>query len=164
MSFVVLSKQPKPKTMPKKTAISYACKLLALRDYTENALRSKLALKGYPEVEITEAINHLKSQGLLDDVKTAKGLIRYATEVKALGKRAAKSYLHSKGVSESIASSLINDIDEQSLAMQFAQKRLRQMPIDASEVAKKRRLYNALAYRGFSQERIYEVLNVLFKP
>lgn len=48
-----------------KLAYSYLVKLLSSRDYSEHKLREKLREKKYPQNEIDDAINEIKSRGFL---------------------------------------------------------------------------------------------------
>ena len=61
--------------MASKSALSYALKLLGVRDYFKNELFSKTAAK-FGEIEASMAIEAIESYGWLNDEKTADNYIR----------------------------------------------------------------------------------------
>ena len=78
---------------------SYAYKLLSKKDYFKEELKNKLLRKGFEESQVEEVINHLESQGLLNDEKLKE---RYKEVYINKGKSYLKlrNSLYRKGITE----------------------------------------------------------------
>ncbi|UPQ88339.1 recombination regulator RecX [Vibrio sinaloensis] len=140
----------KPPTLSSKEA---AMQLLSRRDHGEYELYQKLALKGYDQQEIQQAVNFCQDHNYLDDLRYAKSQIRQHV-YKGHGERRIRQELQQKRVADSVVEAAL--VEEQQdwfeLAKQAAQKKFKgNRAKDQKEYAKQVRF---LQYRGYSFEQI----------
>ncbi|WP_432715649.1 recombination regulator RecX [Vibrio sinaloensis] len=127
--------------------------LLSRRDHGEYELYQKLALKGYDQQEIQQAVNFCQDHNYLDDLRYAKSQIRQHV-YKGHGERRIRQELQQKRVADSVVEAAL--VEEQQdwfeLAKQAAQKKFKgNRAKDQKEYAKQVRF---LQYRGYSFEQI----------
>ena len=147
------------KSLPK-NSFQYALRLLSYRGRSVAELREKLGLKGFTGQEIDEALQKLERLGYINDPALAGALSIQARETRGLGRRGAQGYLLKRGISASLAEDALAGYDEFEGAMRTARKRLRTLE-KADPEARRRRLYGALARRGFSFQTIKKVFDFL---
>ncbi len=134
-------------------ALKYAFRLLGYRDRGEKEMHEKLSLKGFSGNTALKAIEYLKERGYIDDRRFAELLRKDALTRKYLGRRAVKSYLMNKGISDDIASAILgNDNDYFDAAKKLIEKKLRNAKIYDENT--KKRLWGMLSRRGFSYDTI----------
>jgi regulatory protein len=141
----------------KKSALEYALFLLGYRSRSEKELRERLLRRGYPEIEAERVLERLSQAGYIDDRALAAVLLRQARETKRLGRRGAAAYLARMGIPQALASEALDGYDEKEGARSFAGKKMKQLKGLPPEV-QRRRLYGALARRGFSGETIRKLM------
>ncbi len=144
---------PKAKT---KNAFSCALRLLSYRNRSSAELLEKLGLKGFTGEQVDEALQKLDRLGYINDSALAEALSRQARENRGLGRRGAFGYLLKRGISAGLAEEALGGYDEFDGAMRTARKKLRTLEKAGPEV-RKRRLYGALARRGFSSQTIKKI-------
>ena len=127
--------------------------MLARRELSVEALRTRLREWDYPADQIASAIDHLLENGALDDGRVAREYARTAARVKGRGRLRVVRELQAMGIDRQVAAEAIaevfGDLDERSLVAQALQKKLRGRTKikDAAEYA---RLYQYLMRQGFS--------------
>ena len=110
----------------------------------------------YPEDICREVCDELTERGIIDDRRYAQ---RYcSTALKKYGEYRVKHELWKKGISSEIIDELFEDMDDDSsaeTALRFLRSHYRR---DREPYREKKRLYDALARRGFS----YDVITKAF--
>ncbi len=138
-----------------------ALRLLEARSRSEAELRSKLAAKNVPADIADELIHRFREVGLVDDAAFATALVTTRVTVDRRGRGRIRQELRAKGIDEGLAAEALAQLsveDETEAAMAFAQRRLRTLNHVDPFVAR-RRLYQALARRGFRPAVIQQVVD-----
>ncbi len=143
-------------------AFQYALKLLAYRSRSVAELKVKLSRKGFTEDEADAALQRLVGLGYIDDPALSEALARQARENRRFGKKGAMAFLLKRGIPPGLAASALTGYDESEGAKEVARKKLRGMKHVGSE-AMRRRLYGALARRGYSADTIKKVFSSIIK-
>ncbi len=137
-----------------------AMNLLQLRDYTEKQLRDKLLGGGYPESVADQAVEYVKSFRYIDDLRYAGDYLAAFAGRKSL--RRMEQDLQQRGVSKDIieqaAADWQQDGGQDELRMACALLKKKHYDKDSCDRKQQQRLYNFLAYRGFSGEIIRKAL------
>nr|WP_233557936.1 regulatory protein RecX [Tessaracoccus antarcticus] len=118
-----------------------------------------MARKHVPEDIVEELLGRFESVGLVDDEAFATALVNTRTKVARRGSRRIRMELREKGVPEDVADGALaamDPADEWAAATAFAAKKVRSMQGLEFAVAK-RRLYGALARRGFGSDMVRDV-------
>lgn len=135
-------------------ARSIALSQLESRARTEAELRQALARRDTPADVAEEVIARFKDVGLIDDQSFARDLTTTRLVVQRRGAIRIRQELRSKGVPDEIAQEAVAGIDagdELEAAKAFAIKKMRSYQ-RLEPLLAKRRLYGALARRGFSAD------------
>ncbi len=145
-----------PKSEHAKAKVA-ALRLLARRARTRADLSGRLRRKGFSAAAIMQALDELGQAGYVDDAKYAEeridALLRRSKHGSAgLIDRLIKDGLDADLAEQAVAEYL-RDVDEREWAREVAAERLEAMP-DLDRDTAKRRLYNYLRRRGFSNEDI----------
>lgn len=139
-------------------ARQYAFLLLRYRDRSEKEIVQRLQKKGFTETIGCEVRDYLKEHGFIDDVKYAAMLKRVAVEQKSLGRVGVFRYLISKGISAELADDITGeDSDYEVSAVGFVQRKMKQYS-GLDDVTVRRRLWSALARKGYSPDVIKKAL------
>lgn len=138
-----------------------AMNLLQLRDYTEKQLRDKLLGGGYPESVADQAVEYVKSFRYIDDLRYAGDYLAAFAGRKSL--RRMEQDLQQKGISKAIIEQAAANWQQQDggqdeLQMACALLEKKHYDKDNCDRRQQQRLYNFLAYRGFSGEVIRKAL------
>jgi regulatory protein len=135
-------------------ARQYAFLLLRYRDRSEGEIIQRLTKKGFPEETACRVRDYLKERGFIDDLKLTEALKRTAIEQKRLGRAGVYRYLVSRGIPpETAREAAAEDPGYASSAAALVERKLRQCAgLDGLTV--KRRLWSALAGKGYSPEEI----------
>lgn len=134
------------------------------RIYTKSAMQQRLAREGFSEEAIETTIEELINSGHIRDRKYAENWISRRQKSNPRGKTLLKHELLDKGVDRETAEQVVAQVeteDEAMLALQIAQKRVKQYRQLPTHVAK-RRLHGFLARRGFGSEIVQQVLEQIF--
>lgn len=139
-------------------ALQYAFLLLRYRDRSEREIVQRLQRKGFTDEAGRKVAGYLKEKGFVDDARFAESLKKTAVEQKYLGRKGVVYYLLSRGIPREIVDGISGD-DEQYLeaARTFVEKKVKQMH-GLDPFAIKKRLWAALARKGYSPEIIGRVL------
>lgn len=137
-----------------------ALKQLESRQRTEEELRRALGRRNTPVDVIDELITRFKEVGLLDDRAYAAALANTRVGVQRRGAARIRQELRDKGVEQEVIQEAIDGIDrddELDAAVTFAVKRASTMR-NLDRLVAKRRLYGALARRGFSADVVRQAV------
>jgi regulatory protein len=139
-------------------ARQYAFLLLRYRDRSEKEIVQRLQKKGFTEEIACKVRDYLKEHGFIDDIKYAAMLKRAAMEQKSLGRVGVFRYLITKGIPAELAGDIVGeDSDYEVSAVAFAQRKLKQYS-GLDDITVKRRLWSALARKGYSPDVIKKAL------
>jgi regulatory protein len=142
--------------------IAYEAALTALEraGKSEKTLRRTLALKGFGDAPVDQAIARLYRAGLLDDPAHAARMVETAS-AGGLSKNAIRRKLYSKGITDEDAGRALEEItddDQIASAKKLAAKlRPRYQKMESRDA--RARLSQALARRGFTWDVINQALS-----
>ncbi len=138
----------------------YALKLLEYRERSEWEIRDRMRRKGYEEKVITETIEFLKNQNLVNDERFA----RMWTESRlrrSYGRWKISSDLKGKGVDreliDEVLEELYSGINETQIVLELVERKW--PSLEKEDNLMLRRISNFLKQRGFSFEVIADVMN-----
>ncbi len=137
-----------------------ALNLLETRARSEAELRRAMARKDVSEDIAQELLSRLTRVGLVNDEAFAVALVNTRTKVARRGGARIRQELREKGVPDDVAAGALAQVDpedELDAAVAFAAKKVRSMTGLDPAVAK-RRLYGALARRGFGPDVVRSVV------
>ena len=132
--------------------------------YTKNEMEQRLAREGFSTKAIETSIEELIHSGHIRDRKYAENWIVRRQKSNPRGKTLLKKELVNKGIDRETAEQVVANVeteDEMKVALQIAQKRMKQYKQLPIHVAK-RRLHGFLARRGFGSEIVRHVLEQTF--
>ena len=139
-------------------ALQYAFMLLRYRDRSEKELFQRLQRKGFAEETSRNVGSYLREKDFINDARLAESLKRTAVEQKHLGKRGLVHYLGLKGIPAGIVEAISGDEEDYlESAAALVERKLKQMQ-GLDEMVIKRRLWGALARKGYSPATISRVL------
>ena len=132
--------------------------------YTKNEMEQRLEREGFSTKTIGTAIEELIRSGHIRDRKYAENWIARRQKSNPRGKTLLKRELVDKGIDKETAEQVVAKVeteDETKVALQIAQKRVKQYKRLPIHVAK-RRLHGFLTRRGFGSETVRHVLEQIF--
>lgn len=132
--------------------------------YTKNEMEQRLVREGFSAKAVETAIEELIHSGHIRDRKYAENWIVRRQKSNPRGKTLLKKELVNKGIDRETAEQVVANVeteDEMKVALQIAQKRMKQYKQLPIHVAK-RRLHGFLARRGFGSEIVRHVLEQIF--
>ena len=139
-----------------------ALSILSKSDQSEKKLREKL-LNDYDENIVEEVIEFLKGYKLINDNLLAEKIVHDNMNLSKFGKNKIKQNLYNKGIAASDIQDALSQIDpddEYENAKYLAEKRLKRLKgEDKNKINQK--IYQHLAYKGFSYDIIKRVLREL---
>jgi regulatory protein len=137
-------------------------KWLALRELSERQVRQRLAARQVPAKSIDDVVRALKSNGALDDRRTAVAAARTEALVKRHGRRRATQHLQALGIGRELARRAVEDvfaeIDEQALLERALARRLGRTRRAIKDAAEYRKLYAYLVRQGFEPSAVASLL------
>jgi len=138
-------------------AIQQALLFLSYRARSESEIRKNLRKHEIPEGVIEETIARLRQDGLANDDQFARAWVENRAVFRPRSRRMMAMELRQKGLDEEIASAALEEVDDEALAYEAAQKKsTRFKKLDWQEFRKK--LSEFLARRGFSYAVIAPVV------
>ncbi len=144
------------------SAMTFALKLLSLRNHSHDELERKLMKKGYTAERIRPVLDKLTTEGILDDKVFSMELIRSRSRRKPSGKLALCSELKKRGISNTIIEELLHEYQSVELCHKAAEKKISSLHGGAkNEQRKKLELF--LRNRGFGWQEIQVVLKRFFE-
>ena len=150
----------------KRKSLQKALHLISIRPRSAAELKERFKREGYFDETIDESLDYLLKNGYLNDALFAEKFARSKLQKKDIGESSLRFELHKKGISKSIIESIIKKIygetPELDIALKAGKKKLRTIRT-TDDIAKKRKLYQFLAQRGFSADVIRQVIGELVK-
>jgi regulatory protein len=150
-----------PRPRPKGTALQYAVKLLAVKPYSEQKLREKLAARQFTAEEISTAVSRLISERLLNDRRFAEDFIRARLNSRPRAGILLVRDLLQRGITKKLAQEVVAELAPKSNDVEVARDLLRRKAGQYGSLddeTRRRRLMSLLARRGFSYDIIDKVL------
>ena len=95
----------------RKSAYDRGLDLLARRNHFAAELRTKLALRDYPEAEVDAAIGRLAAAGFLNEQEAARMLVRELRR-RGYGRRRVEHDLRRRGADETAAAAALEEADD----------------------------------------------------
>jgi regulatory protein len=138
-------------------AFQQAMLFLSYRTRSESEIRQNLRKHEIPASVIEQTLERLRQGGLANDNQFARAWVENRTAFRPRSRRMMAMELRQKGLSDEAVSSAIQNVDDEALAYQAAQKRApRLKDLEWNEFRKK--LSDFLARRGFSYSVIVPVV------
>lgn len=138
-------------------AFQQALLFLSYRSRSESEIRQNLRKHEFPEPVIELTLERLREGGLANDNQFARAWVENRTTFRPRSRRLMAMELRQKGLNEEAVSSAVEDVDDEALAYEAAQKRaVRFKGLEWNEFRKK--LSDFLARRGFSYSVIAPVI------
>ena len=134
------------------------------KTYTKSGMEQRLEREGFSEEAVETAVEELIDSGHIRDRKYAENWVVRRQKSNPRGKTLLKHELLDRGVDRETVEQVVAQVeteDEAVLALQIAQKRVkqyRQLPVHVA----KRRLHGFLARRGFGSDIVRQVLEQIF--
>ncbi len=141
-------------------AKNYALDLLREKIYSKSQMTQQLEREGFREQAIKTIIAELIHSGHIRDRLFAEKWVQRRQKSNPRGRTVLKQELIDKGVDPETVEQILTEVkgeEEARLAMQIAQKRVKQYKSLPIHVAK-RRLHGFLARRGFESDVILQVI------
>jgi regulatory protein len=143
------------------TAYVDALKMLGRRELSEAQVRQRLARREHEPEQIDAAVERLKAERAIDDVRVAEAIARTETVVKRHGKLRVKRQIESAGIATATARRAVDDIfadtDDDTLIEAALAKRLRGRD-RAKDDRELQRLFRYLIGQGFESDKVSKVL------
>ncbi len=136
-------------------------KMLARRELSAAQVRQRLARKGHDAEAVEAALDRLRSERALDDVRVALAIARTETLLKRRGRLRVRRQVEAAGIAADIAeravAEVFGDLDPEALLAQALDRRLKGRPLgpDPRDYA---RLFRYLLTQGFEGDRVSAAL------
>lgn len=134
----------------------YATRLVARRAYSRRALADKIVGHGFGADLARRIVDDLARVGVLDDDALAESLVEAELSRRPAGRALLEKKLLARGISGGTAQRAVQraleDRDLVADAAEFAHDKASAMPASLDDTTRRRRLYAALARRGFDPE------------
>jgi regulatory protein len=141
--------------------------MLARRELSEAQVRQRLSRREYDPESIEAAIERLKANRSIDDVRAAGAIARTETTLRRRGRRRVEQQLAAAGVAPAIAQRAVEEafehIDADALLAAALEKRLSGRPV-VSNPREFARLYRQLTRQGFESDRVLTLLRARRAP
>ena len=139
-----------------RACLTMAVGLLARRDHSIKALKSKLRSRAFDEAVIDDTLERLQREGLVCDERFVEAYVR-SRAARGFGPLRLRQELLEHDMDEALITRHLAQLDWQMLAVNAWRKRFKGMvPDNAGERAKQIRF---LQYRGFDMEQIRRLMN-----
>jgi len=136
-------------------------KMLARRELSEAQVRQRLSRRGHEPESIDRAVERLKHERAIDDVRVAEAIARTETTLKRRGRLRVRRQIEHAGIAPPTArraiEAVFSEIDDQALLEAALAKRLR----DRTRIADDRefqKLYRYLIAQGFEADSVMRTL------
>jgi len=138
-------------------ALQQALLFLSYRTRSESEIRRNLQKHEIPETIIEETLERLRRDRLANDDQFARAWVENRSTFRPRSRRMLALELRQKGLNDEAAKSALEDVDDEALAFEAAQKRAPRLKgLEWSEFRTK--LSGFLARRGFSYSVIAPVV------
>jgi regulatory protein len=132
-------------------AYQKALKLIDYRFRSEAEIRRNLGRNKLDNRVITDVLDRLRSNGLVDDAKFAQNWVENRKEFRPRSQRALRFELIQRGVQQEIIEKAIHSFNEEEMAYQAALRQSRKIKFQEWKEYRQKMLRH-LAQRGFSYE------------
>ena len=138
-------------------AFQQAMLFLSYRARSESEIRQNLRKHEIPEPVIEQTLERLRQDGLANDNQFAQAWVENRSAFRPRSRRMMAVELRQKGLDDEAVSSAIENVDDEALAYEAAQKRVARLKgLEWNEFRKK--MSDFLARRGFSYSVIVPVV------
>jgi len=142
-------------------AYTDALKLLGRRELSEAQIRQRLARRKHDADAIAAAIERLREERSVDDVRVAEAIARSQTSLRKRGKLRVRLQIERAGIAAATARRVVDevfaDLDGDALLDAALAKRLR-IDDDIADDRAFNRLYRYLVGQGFEPDRVIALL------
>ena len=132
-------------------AYQRALNYLSFRARSRVEIERYLRDKKYGADVIADTVNKLAAEGLVDDTAFAQSWVENRERLKPKGTRALRYELRQKGLNDAAIENALEEVDEEAMAWQALEKKLRQWQ-RLDEETFKRKAMSFLSRRGFGYE------------
>jgi regulatory protein len=132
-----------------------ALKALAGRDLTASEVRDLLIRRRFPAAVVQAAVIELEGLRVIDDERVVRQYAQRRLEERVAGALLRAELLErgvEEGVIEGVLAEAMTDRDEEADALELARDLVRRSPARLTPDAVRRRVFAALARRGFDQD------------
>jgi regulatory protein len=149
-------KKPRAPSDPDSPKAAYfrALRWLTARELSEAQVRNRLEQRGYTIAAILPAIQRLKDERTLDDVRAATAVARTEAKVRRHGPRRVMGKLIAMRIDRDLAKEVVRDLfgesDEEELLEATLERKLRGKPERLKDPAERRKILSYLVRQGFS--------------
>jgi SOS response regulatory protein OraA/RecX len=137
-----------------KAAYFRALRWLTARELSEAQVRDRLEEHGYTTAAILSAIERLKDERTLDDLRAATAVARTEAKVRRHGPRRVMGKLIAMRIDRDMAREVVRDLfgetDEEELLEATFDRRLRGKPERLKDPTERRKILSYLVRQGFS--------------
>ncbi len=149
-----------PDTGPRPRALDFAYARLARRAHSQGELTLKLERAGYPEGEIRDTIERLRSLRYLDDESFATSFALQAVERKRWGPARIEQSLRERCLADSLIAQALRAVfpDGEDGTAREALSRFNKRAPGGTPRQRKARAYRHLLSRGFSPSVVDDIL------
>jgi regulatory protein len=138
-------------------AYQQAMLFLSYRDRSESEIRQNLRKHDIPEPVIEQTLERLKQDGLANDHQFARVWVENRSAFRPRSRRLMAMELRRKGLADEAISAATENVDDEALAYEAAQKKVARLKsLEWSEFRKK--LSDFLGRRGFSYSVVAPVV------
>jgi regulatory protein len=138
-------------------AYQRALRQIEYRQRTESEIRKNLSRNEVSEVLQDAVVARLKESRLLDDASFTQSWVENRSELRPRSRRALAFELHQRGVDQSLIDESLEQINDNDLAYQAAQRRVSRFK-DLEWPDFRLKMYRFLAQRGFDYESSREAI------
>ena len=138
-------------------AVQQALLFLSYRSRSESEIRQNLHKHEIPEDIIEQTLQRLRQDGLANDDQFAQAWVENRSAFRPRSRRMMAMELRQKGLDNETVSSALEDVDDEALAYEAAQKRVGRLK-DMEWIDFRKKLSEFLARRGFSYSVIAPIV------
>ena len=143
-------------------AVQQALLFLSYRSRSESEIRQNLRKHEIPEDVIDQTLQRLRQDGLANDDQFAQAWVENRSTFRPRSRRMMAMELRQKGLADEAVSSALEEVDDEALAYEAAQKRAPRLK-DLEWADFRKKLSEFLARRGFSYSVITSVVTRIWK-
>jgi len=138
-------------------ALQQALLFLSYRPRSESEIRQNLRKHEYPDEVIDLTLERLRQDGLANDNEFGRAWVENRSTFRPRSRRMMAMELRQKGLDQESVSSAVENVDDEALAYEAAQKRAPRFK-DLEWIEFRKKLSEFLARRGFSYSVIAPVV------
>jgi regulatory protein len=135
--------------------------MLGRRELSEAQVRQRLQRRQHTTEDIEAAVERLRAERAIDDVRVAEAIARTQTSVKRRGRLRVRRQIEQAGISPALARRVTDEVfeslDPEALIGAALARRLRGRE-HIADAAEFNRLYRYLIGQGFEPERVLTIL------